>query len=73
MLDKIYNLKRHLRNQIDSANILGSDWVYIRKIEAEKCLELAEAEEVILEMYEEAKNSQKEEDTEKEVEENETH
>lgn len=65
MLDKIYNLKRHLKNQIESANILGSDWVYIRKIEAEKCLELAEAEEVILEMYEET-NTKKEKENKEE-------
>ena len=45
------NLKKHLRTQIKRAKQLDSNWVYILKEDAEKCLELAEAEDVILEMY----------------------
>lgn len=45
------NLKQHLRTQIKRAKQLDSNWVYILKEDAEKCLELAEAEDVILEMY----------------------
>ena len=52
MLDKIKNLKKHLETQIKEADKVGSDWVYIRKIEAEKCLELAEAEETFIEVLE---------------------
>ena len=50
MIDNLKNLKRHLKAQLATAKSLDSDWVYIRKKEAEKCLELAEAEEVILDM-----------------------
>ena len=50
MIDKIKNLKKHLKRQIAEADHVDSDWVYILKVEAEKCLELAEAEDVILDM-----------------------
>lgn len=55
MIDKIKNLKRHLSRQIKEANSVDSDWVYILKVEAEKCLELAEAEDVILDMLKSVK------------------
>ena len=45
------NTKAHLSRQIAEADRQGSDWVYILKSEARMCLELAEAEDVILEMY----------------------
>jgi hypothetical protein len=50
MIDNVKNLKKHLRTQISVSKHLDSDWVYITRKEAEKCLELAEAEEVILDM-----------------------
>lgn len=48
MIDNVKNLKKHLQRQIKEANKVNSEWVYILKIEAEKCLELAEAEDLIL-------------------------
>ena len=51
--DNIRNLKRHLKSQIDEANKVNSEWVYILKVEAEKCLELAEAEDTIIEILNE--------------------
>lgn len=56
MLDKLKNTKKHLQTQIREAERVQSDWVYIRKKEAEMCLQLAEAEDVILEMLEENQN-----------------
>ena len=56
MLDKMKNTKKHLQTQIREAERVQSDWVYIRKKEAEMCLQLAEAEDVILEMLEEKQN-----------------
>lgn len=50
MIDDVKNLKKHLSTQINRAKQLDSNWVYILRCEAEKCLELAEAEDVILEM-----------------------
>ena len=50
MIDNTKNLKEHLRIQIKKAKQLDSKWVYILKTEAEKCLELAEAEDTIIEM-----------------------
>ena len=44
-IDKLQYLKRHLKTQIKAAKKIGSKWVYILTEEAEKCLELAEAEE----------------------------
>ena len=46
--DSIKNMKKHLTRQIAEANKAQSDWVYILISEAEKCLELAEAEDTIL-------------------------
>lgn len=46
--DNVKNLKKHLRNQIKEADSVNSEWVYILKVEAEKCLELAEAEDSIM-------------------------
>lgn len=60
MIDKIKNLKKHLNRQIKEAEKVDSDWVYILKIEAEKCLELAEAEDVILDMLNNVKEKQNE-------------
>lgn len=51
--DNVRNLKRHLKRQIAEADKVNSEWVYILKVEAEKCLELAEAEDVILDMLNE--------------------
>ena len=53
MIDNVKNLKEHLKAQIKRAKKLDSKWVYILKEEAEKCLELAEAEDVIMEMLNE--------------------
>lgn len=48
MIDNLKNLKKHLQTQISKAKQFDSKWVYILKTEAEKCLELAEAEETLL-------------------------
>lgn len=45
MVDDLKNLKIHLKNQIKRSEQLDSNWVYILRSEAKKCLELAEAEE----------------------------
>jgi len=50
MIDKLKNLKKHLKRQIAEADKVDSDWVYILRKEAETCLELAEAEDTIVEM-----------------------
>lgn len=50
MIDKLKNLKKHLKRQIAEADKVDSDWVYILRKEAETCLELAEAEATIIEM-----------------------
>lgn len=55
MRDRLKNLKKHLTTQIKQANRLDSDWVYILKVEAQTCLELAEAEDTILDILEEEK------------------
>lgn len=47
MKDKLVNTKKHLKTQIDTAKKMDSKWVYILVTEAEKCLELAEAEDTI--------------------------
>ena len=44
MIDRMKNLKKHLRAQIEKARQLDSKWVYILEKEAETCLELADAE-----------------------------
>lgn len=46
-IDQLKNTKKHLRTQIKTANSMGSKFVYILTTEAEKCLELAEAEETL--------------------------
>ena len=56
MIDNVKNLKKHLKTQIKTADKLDSKWVYILRTEAEKCLELAEAEDVIMEMLKEKQN-----------------
>ena len=56
MVDTKKLIKR-LKNQIAVANSLGSEFVYITKNDAKKCLELAEAEDVILESFNETKNT----------------
>lgn len=53
MTDKLKNLKKHLKQQIKVSEQLDSDWVYILRKEAKTCLELAEAEETIVEMLRE--------------------
>ena len=60
MIDHIKNLKKHLKTQISVASRLDSDWVYILKKDAEKCLELAEAEDVILDMLKNAEEDKSE-------------
>lgn len=50
MTDRLKNLKRHLKSQIKEADKVNSEWVYILKVEAETCLQLAEAEETIMEI-----------------------
>lgn len=48
MKDKLKNLKIHLKTQIKAAKQIDSKFVYILVTEAEKCLDLAEAEETLL-------------------------
>lgn len=48
MKDRLKNTKKHLKQQIDTAKGLDSKWVYILVSEAERCLELAEAEDTLL-------------------------
>ena len=48
MKDRLKNTKDHLKKQIKTAKQLDSKWVYILVSEAEKCLELAEAEDTLL-------------------------
>ena len=55
MTDKLKNLKKHLTTQIKEANRVNSEWVYILKVEAETCLQLAEAEESIIELIKDKK------------------
>jgi hypothetical protein len=50
MIVHIDKLIRHLRSQIESADKVDSEFVYLTKREAEGCLELAEAQDVIQEM-----------------------
>lgn len=45
MIDRMKNLKKHLKTQIDKAKQLDSKWVYILVSEAEVCLKLAEERE----------------------------
>ena len=53
MIVHIDKLIRHLRSQIESADKVDSEFVYLTKREAEGCLELAEAQDVIQEMLNE--------------------
>ena len=53
MIVHIDRLIKHLKRQIYVAEKLKSDWVYITAPQAKKCLELAEAEDVIMEMINE--------------------
>jgi hypothetical protein len=53
MIVHIDKLIRHLRSQIESADKVDSEFVYLTKREAEGCLELAEAQDVIQEMFDE--------------------
>lgn len=48
MKEKMEKLIKHLKTQISVADSLDSQFVYITKNEAKKCLELAEAEDDIL-------------------------
>ena len=47
MTDQFKNLKKHLQTQIRAADRIGSQFVYILRSEAEKCLQLAETEDTI--------------------------
>ena len=51
MVVHIDKLIRHLKSQIETAEQMRSEFVYITRREAEGCLELAEAQEVIQEIY----------------------
>ena len=51
MKQSITKLIRHLNTQIRSAEKVNSDWIYITLEEARKCLELAEAEDIILDSF----------------------
>lgn len=53
MIVHIDKLTRHLRSQIESADKVNSEFIYLTKREAEGCLELAEAQDVIQEMLNE--------------------
>ena len=53
MIAHIDRVIRHLKNQISVANQLKSEFVYITKREAEACLELAEAQDVIQDNFKE--------------------
>lgn len=48
MKNRLKNTIKHLNTQIDTAKKMDSKWVYILVTEAEKCLELAEAEDTIM-------------------------
>lgn len=48
MRTKVEKLIKRLKTQIEVSDKLGADFCYITKNEAKKCLELAEAEDVIL-------------------------
>ena len=50
MIVHIDRLIKHLQTQIHEAKKVKSEWVYITLPQAEKCLELAEAEDVIMDM-----------------------
>ena len=50
---RIETLIKHLRTQL-KLSVEDSDWVYITKNEAKKCLELAEAEDMLLSPPEQA-------------------
>lgn len=53
MIAHIDRVIRHLKAQLYVADQLKSEFVYITKHEAEACLELAEAQDVIQEMLNE--------------------
>ena len=55
MIVHIDRLIKHLETQINEAEHIKSDWVYITLPQAKKCLELAQAEDVIMEMLAETK------------------
>jgi hypothetical protein len=59
MIAHIDKLIRHLESQIDTAERMDSDFVYITKREAEACLELAEAQDVIMEEFQEIQERRK--------------
>jgi hypothetical protein len=46
----IDRLIKHLNTQIARADQLQSDWVYITKDQAKYCLQLAEAEDTLLDI-----------------------
>lgn len=56
MIDDVKHLKERLKRQIKRSKELDSEWVYILRSEAEKCLELAEAQDVIMDMMAEKKD-----------------
>lgn len=62
-IDRMKFLKQHLKAQINYANEVDSNWCYILKTEAEKCLELAEAEETFIDIMNDRK--EREDETEK--------
>lgn len=48
---RMEKLIKHLKTQLAVAQSLDSDWVYITRNEAKKCLELAEAEIELIESF----------------------
>ena len=48
MKDRFKYTKKHLKQQIDTAKRLDSKWVYILVSEADKCLQLCDAEDLFL-------------------------
>lgn len=54
MIVHIDKLIRHLKTQISTAEQMKSEFCYLTKRETEACLELAEAQDIIQEMVENA-------------------
>ena len=50
---RMEKLIKHLKTQLEVAKSLDSDWVYITRNEAKKCLELAEAEIELINSFDE--------------------
>ena len=53
--EDISRLIRRLETQIETAEKLSSNWIFLTTSDAELCLELAEAEDTIMEILNEQK------------------